>query len=104
MAPRLTLRLWDLIKAEKYDELDELLQKVHVGPQERLAAPGSPTFSGVGDGPLGKLRWELMGLDSGPLFPAQATPSHEYSEHTRKVIEAEGGVHEWVDWDQSVLE
>jgi hypothetical protein len=45
-----------------------------------------------------------MGLDSGPLFPAQATPPKEFVEYTRKIIEAEGGVHEWVDWDQSVLD
>ena len=104
VAPRLSLRLWELSKGERYDELDELLLRVHVGPQQRATTPDSPTFAGVGDGPGGKVRWELMGLDSGPLFPAQATPPKEFVEYTRRIIEAKGGVHEWVDWDQSVLD
>ena len=104
VAPRLSLKLWELFKEDSYDELDELLHRVHFGPQERAAGPGAPVFSGVGDGPLGKLRWELMGLHSGPLFPAQATPPAAYVEHMRKVVEADGGIMEWVDWDQSILE
>ena len=103
VAPRLSLRLWELFKSGRHDELDKLLFKVHVESQQKLATPDAPTFAGVGDGPFGKLRWELLGLHSGPLFPAQAVPSAASAEHTRKIFEA-GSLMDWVDWDQSLLE
>ena len=103
VAPRLSSKLWELFKGGRYDELDELMYRVHVAPQKELDTPDAPTFSGMGDGPFGKLRWELLGLHSGPVFPAQATPPAAVAEHTRKVIE-KGGLMEWVDWDISVVE
>jgi 4-hydroxy-tetrahydrodipicolinate synthase len=103
VAPRLSAKLWELFKGGRYDELDELMYSVHGGPQKEMDTPDAPTFSGMGDGPFGKLRWELMGLHSGPVFPAQATPSAAVAEHTRKIIE-KGGLMEWVDWDISVVE
>ena len=104
VAPRLSLKTWDLFKGGKYDELDDLLYQVHTRPQEEADTPDAPTFSGMGDGPLGKLRWELMGLHSGPVFPAQATPSQAYAEYMRKILNAKGGLMEWVDRDESHLE
>ena len=103
VAPRLSMKVWDLFKSGQHDELDELLYKTHVKPAEDLDTPDAPAHSGMGDGPFGKVRWELLGLHSGPVFPAQAPVSDAVREHTRKVIEA-GGLMEWVDWDQSVLE
>jgi len=104
VAPTLSLRLWELMREGKYDELDELLMTVHFDPMTTLTTPDAPGFAGMGDGPQGKLRWSLLGLDAGPVFPAQAEPSEAFAEHTRKILEAPGGVKEWVDWDQSVLE
>ena len=43
-----------------------------------------------------------MGLETGPNFPAQAQPSQDYIDHTRRVID-ESGIMEWVDWDPAIL-
>ena len=103
VAPRLTMKKWELFRGGRYDELDDLLYKLHFDVENRLNAPGAPTFGGVADGVFGHLRWRLMGLDAGPSFPAQAEPSEAYIEHTRKITEA-SGIMEWVDWNQSVVE
>ena len=103
VAPRLSLKQWELFSGGRYDELDDLIYKVHVGPQKEFDTPDSPTFAGMGDGPFGKLRWELLGMNSGPVYPAQATPSAAVAEHTQKIIDA-GALMEWVDWDQSVFD
>jgi 4-hydroxy-tetrahydrodipicolinate synthase len=103
VAPRLSLKTWELFKGKRFDEMDDLLYRVHFGPQEKHNTPDAPAFYGMGDGPLGKLRWELLGLHSGPLFPAQAKPSTADAEHMRKILE-EGDLMSWVDWDQSVLD
>ena len=105
VAPRLSKKVWELFTGGLYDELDALLRTVHIEPQSKLNTQGASTFSGVADGPLGKMRWELMGLYSGPLFPAQDKPSDEYVQQYKKtVIDARGGIMEWVDWDRSILE
>ena len=102
VAPRLSLKKWELFREKRYDELDELLHKLYVDPQARLDTPGAPAFAGVADGVYGHLRWRLLGLDAGPNFPAQAQPSEAFIEHTQKVLEA-GGLTEWVEWDESVV-
>ena len=88
----------------RYDDLDELLMRVHFDPMTTMTTADAPGFAGMGDGPQGKLRWSILGLETGPPFPAQAMPSKAFSDHTRKILEAPGGVREWVDWDQSILE
>ena len=103
VAPRLCLKKWELFKECRYDELDELLYKVHFDPQNTLDTADSPGFPSCADGVSGRMRWKLLGLDSGPSFPAQAQPSEAYVEHMRKVFEA-GGLMEWAEWDQSVFE
>ena len=103
VAPRLSLKQWELFSEGRYDELDDLIYKVHVGPQKEFDTPDSPTFAGMGDGPFGKLRWELLGMNSGPVYPAQATPSAAVAEHTQKIIDT-GGLMEWVDWEPSIVE
>ena len=37
VAPTLSWKTWELFKNKKFDELDDLLYKVHAGPAERLA-------------------------------------------------------------------
>ena len=103
VAPRLSLKKWELFNGGKYDELDELLYGLHFDAENRLNTPDAPGFASVADGAYGHLRWRTMGLDVGPNFPAQAQPPAAYVEHTRKVVEA-SGIMEWVDWDQSLLE
>ena len=104
VAPRLSLRLWELMKGGRYDELDDLLMAAHFDPMTTLTTADAPGFVGMGDGPQGKLRWSILGLETGPAFPAQALPSQAYAEHMRAILEAPGGVKEWVDWDQSILD
>ena len=69
VAPRLSLRLWELMKDGRYDELDELLMTVHFDPMTTLTTPDAPGFAGMGDGPQGKLRWSILGLETGPGVP-----------------------------------
>ena len=103
VAPRLALKKWQLFKEGRYDELDELLYKVHFDPQNTLDTPDAPGFRSVADGASGRMRWRLLGLETGPNFPAQGEPSEAYAEHMRKVFEA-GGLTDWAEWDQSVFE
>ena len=86
----------------RYDELDELMERVHKSPEQKLAAE-APAWVGVADGVIGHLRWETLGLYVGPTFPAQAPPSEEYVEYTRKLLTG-GELEEWMDWDQAVLD
>lgn len=102
VAPRLSMKKWDLFKNRKYDELDQLLSK-QIDAEKKLNTPDSPTFGSVADGVFGHVRWKLMGLEAGPSFPAQAEPDSNFIEHTRKVIEANGML-EWVDFDQSMFD
>ena len=102
VAPRLSRKTWDLFKNKKFDELDDLLYRVHAGPAERLADE-NPGFSGVADGTFGTLRWEVLGLKSGPVFPSQQMPSDAVRQYTNKLFK-EGGLFDWVDWNDSVVE
>ena len=103
VAPRLSLEKWRLFRERRYQELDVLLDRVHGESERKIAAPGSPTFTGVADGVLGHLRWEVFGLLPGPNFPAQATYSKAYADHVHSVFKG-SELEKWVDWDQSVLE
>jgi 4-hydroxy-tetrahydrodipicolinate synthase len=103
VAPRLSLKKWELFKEGRYDELDELLYALHFDPDNTLNTKDAPSFPSVADGVFGHLRWRLLGLDAGPNFPAQAQPSEAFVEHARKVIKA-SGIMDWVDWDQSLVE
>ena len=102
VAPRLSQEKWRLFRDGRYDELDELMERVHKSPEQKLAAE-APAWVGVADGVIGHLRWETLGLYVGPTFPAQAPPSEEYVEYTRKLLTG-GEMEEWVDWDQAVLD
>lgn len=102
VAPRLSLKMWELFREGRYDELDELLDTLFFDPRNRLNTSDAPGFAAVADGVYGHVRWRLLGLDAGPTFPAQSQPSEAFIEHTRKELEA-GGLMHWVDWDQSVV-
>ena len=103
VAPRLSMEKWKLFRDGKHGELDDLLDRVHNAPEKRAASPDAPTFGGMGDGVVGHLRWETLGLHAGPNFPAQAPYSDAYAEHVRKMLN-DGELKEWVDWDQSILD
>lgn len=102
-APRLSLHLWELLKAKKYDEFDELYLKIRFDPYLKTVTPEMREWVGVGEGPTTRLTCYLLGLDAGPFYPAQAPLSEEYIEGARKAIENSGTL-DWVDWDQKILE
>ena len=100
VAPKLTLKKWDMFQNGRYEELDQLLYKLHLDTDLKM---GAPSMASVADGVFGHVRWEVMGLHVGPNFPAQAPASEAVYEHTRKVFEA-SGVLDHVEWDQAILE
>lgn len=102
-APRLALKLWELLEADDYDGYDELWVKHRFDPFIKTIRPEEVEWVGVGEGPTMKLRLRAMGLDAGPAFPAQTSPSEEYAQALAKALEA-SGILEWVEWDQSILE
>lgn len=102
-APRFSLNLWRLLREKQYDEFDELWLKTRFDPFIKVVRPEEHTWVGVGEGPSSRLTLRAMGLETGPAFPAQAEPPHEYLERARQAIEA-SGIPDWVDWDQSLFE
>ena len=101
VAPRLSMKLWDLFKNQKYTELDKLLNSIYINPMKCLANK-DPGFTGIADGPVGKLRWEILGLISGPVFPAQSIPSQKTIDYYTKLFRI-GNLFDWVDWTESVV-
>ena len=103
-APRLSLHLWGLLQAGKYDEYDKVFRKYKFDPYVRPAGPGEQKGCvAVGDAPHALLVLRLLGLDAGPPLPAQAPLPEGYVEYQRMVIET-SGIKEWVDWDQSIFD
>ena len=100
VAPKLTLSKWDMFQNGRYEELDQLLYKLHLDTDLKMGTPGMPS---VADGVFGHVRWEVMGLHVGPNFPAQAPASKAVYDQTKKVFEA-SGILDHVEWDQAILE
>ena len=103
VAPRLDLKRWDLLQNRKYEEYDELFLKMHFDPYVTMVTPEQASWVGMGEGPTARLSLRLLGMDSGPPFPAQAPLPEGYIEDARRAVEASGML-EWVDWEQSVVE
>ncbi len=102
-APKLALRWWELLKNGQYDEFDREFLKMKFDPYIQVVAPEQQKWVGMGEGPTARLSLKLLGLDSGPPFPAQAMVSEEYIERARKAVQA-SGVLEFVEWDQSIFD
>ncbi|HIC88492.1 MAG TPA: dihydrodipicolinate synthase family protein [Anaerolineae bacterium] len=101
-APRFALKQWELWQAKKYDELDAIVTRHYFDPFVRTISPEQFSWVGVGEGPTSRLTLSLMGLESGPPFPAQAPLSDDYIESARQAMAA-SGILDWVEWDQSVF-
>jgi len=102
VSPSLSLKKWEMFRDGKYDELDELLDKLHFDTDNRLSNE-APAFASVADGVFGHARWETLGLHAGPNFPAQAPAPQALYDHTRKVF-TESGLMDLVEWDQSIFD
>ena len=96
VAPRLSLKFWELWREKRFDEYDALYMKLRFDPFIGTRTPEQQTWVGVGEGPTAKLTMKLLGLDCGPPFPAQASPPEGYLQGVRRAIE-ESGILEWVE-------
>ena len=83
--------------------MDELPDETEDDSDKEMSTRDAASYTGMGDGPMGRLRWRLMGLETGPLMPSQAKPPTEYETRVKRAIES-SGIMDWVDWDLSVLE
>ncbi|MCS6817738.1 MAG: hypothetical protein NZ746_10220, partial [Blastocatellia bacterium] len=102
VAPRLSLRFWELLSQRRYDEFDALYAKLRFDPFIRLIRPEQQRWIGVGEGPTSRLWLRLFGMETGPAFPPQAPLSPEYEEAARLVLE-QSGLREWVEWHPEVI-
>ena len=103
VAPRFSLHLWELLKTRRYDEYDEVWKKYRFDPSIQRGAPDEKPPLSVAESAGITTMLRLMGLDTGPLFPTQATLPETFVQYSRRVFEA-SGIMEWVDWDQSILD
>ena len=103
VAPRLSLHRWQLVQEQRWDEFDRIELAMQVDPQINAVRPGELSGPGMGEGPDARLRLRVLGLDTGPHFPAQIGYTQEHIEAYRRVVDA-SGIREWVDWDGSAFE
>ena len=102
LAPALSLRKWELIKAGNWEELEKIeLSKFDASV--RVVHPEEVSWSGMGEGPTARLGLRALGLDSGPHFPAQASPPDAYVEAYLRSVEA-SGIREHVEWTPAIFD
>jgi len=102
VAPRLSLHRIDLIEQGKFDEYDALYKQLWFEPVYGPGGDTPPANPMVADGPHALILLKAMGLDAGPWFPGQASPSDAYIEHYNNLVVTSGAM-DWVDWNQSIL-
>jgi dihydrodipicolinate synthase/N-acetylneuraminate lyase len=102
-APRLALRWLNFLKNGEFEQYDQEFLKMCFDPFVKVVRPEETTWVGMGEGPTARLSLKLLGLDSGPAFPAQAMPSDAYIQNARQAIES-SGILDWVDWNQSIFD
>ena len=102
VAPRLSLKKWELMREGRFDELD-LMQRDSLESAARAVRPGEADYPGMGEGPPARFRLRTLGMETGPYFPAQAPLTESYVRAAARAIEA-SGVKDWVDWDQSIFD
>ena len=102
VAPRYSLKKWELIRERRFDEFDELELK-RFDAELKSARRSDVGYPGMGEGPPARARLLAMGMDTGPYFPNQEPVSEAFRQSVAKSIETSGFM-EWVDWDQSILD
>ena len=103
VAPRLSLHRWQLVQEKRWDEFDKIELAMQIDPPLNAVRPGELSGSGMGEGPDARLRLRVLGLDTGPHFPAQVGYSQDHVEAYRRLVDA-SGIREWVDWDGSAFD
>ena len=102
LAPKLSLKKWELIKARKWEEIEDL-ELARLDAAIRVVHPEEISWSGMGEGPTARLLLRALGLDPGPHFPAQASPSNKYVRGYLKSVEA-SGIKEHVEWSPDIFD
>jgi len=102
VAPRLSLLRWQLVKEQRWTEFDELEVRMRYDPAFAVQ-PEDMRAAGMGEGPDARLRLSVLGMETGPHFPAQVGYPQSHIDAYRKIVDA-SGIRDWVDWDQSILD
>ena len=102
VAPRLSLLRWQLVKEQRWTEFDELEVSMRYDPACAVE-PGDMSAPGMGEGPDARLRLSVLGMETGPHFPAQVGYPQSHIDAYKKTVDA-SGIRDWVDWDQSILD
>jgi dihydrodipicolinate synthase/N-acetylneuraminate lyase len=100
--PGLSLRFWEMLRDGRYEEFDALYMRLRFDPALKTVHPEQQSWIGVGEGPSARLKLQLLGLDSGPSFPAQASMPPSYSEAMMEGIR-ESGILDYVEWTPDVI-
>ena len=115
VAPRYSLKRWELIREKRFDELDRLDlarfdAELNAARKPKVAVEGAQvqkganaSYPGMGEGPPARTRLSALGMDTGPYFPHQEAVSEAFKQGVIDSIEASGFM-EWVDWDQSIFD
>ena len=102
VAPRYSLKKWELIRERRFDEFDELELK-RFDAELKSARRSEAAYPGMGEGPPARARLLSMGMKTGPYFPNQEPVSEAFRRSIARSIETSGFM-EWVDWDQSIFD
>jgi len=83
-APELEIRLWGLLQRREYERYNEEYGRTHFDPFAELRHPEEPSWSGVGEGSIGKAVMEIAGKPFGPPFPPQVELPKAEKERLRR--------------------
>ena len=102
VAPRLSLKKAELIREQRFDELDQMeIAKLDATVEDSRLQEAA--YFGFGEGPTSREGLRALGMEQGPVFPYQAPLSEYYLSNNQRIVEALG-LKEWVDWDQSLFD
>tara|TARA_Y100001960_G_scaffold46902_3_gene47355 strand:- start:2471 stop:3445 length:975 start_codon:yes stop_codon:yes gene_type:complete len=102
VAPRLTIKLWDLYKNKLYNELDQFELELEFDPEMKLMDSTKSPSRFMGEGTASNMILSAMGMDIGPPFPAQLRIEGETLNSYREFVQ-KSGLLKWVDWDQNIF-
>lgn len=103
VAPRLSLKKWELVSQGRFNECDELELLLEFDPAAmEVGLEGVPAGS-VGEGSVARMILIALGMDTGPPFPAQVSQPATVVESYMRFVQA-SGILQWVDWDQAIFD
>ena len=103
VAPRLSLKKWELVSQGRFDECDEMESRLEFNPAAEEIGPEGMPAAGMGEGPVARMMLRALGMDTGPAFPAQVSQPPSVVEAYMRFVQA-SGILQWVDWDQTIFD